>query len=41
MKQESEGGEKEIQVMRNQAAQVLEWYDGMANVVPSWYLKAK
>ena len=34
-------GEKEIQVMRNQAAQVLEWYDGMANVVPSWYLKAK
>ena len=34
-------GEKEIQVMRNQAAQVLAWYDGMANVVPSWYLKAK
>ena len=34
-------GEKEIQVMRNQAAQVLEWYDGMANVVPSWYLKMK
>ena len=34
-------GVKEIQVMRNQAAQVLEWYDGMANVVPSWYLKAK
>ena len=34
-------GEKEIQVMRNQAEQVLEWYDGMANVVPSWYLKAK
>ncbi len=30
-------GEKEIQVMRNQAAQVLEWYDGMKNVVPSWY----
>ena len=34
-------GEKEIQVMRNQAEQVLEWYDGMANVVPSWYLKVK
>ena len=34
-------GEKEIQVMRNQAAQVLEWYDGMANVVPTWYLKVK
>ena len=30
-------GEKEIQVMRNQAAQVLEWYDGMKNVVPTWY----
>ena len=34
-------GEKEIQVMRNQAAQVLAWYDGMAIVVPSWYLKMK
>ena len=32
-------GEKEIQVMRNQAAQVLEWYDGMKNVVPTWYRK--
>jgi aminoglycoside phosphotransferase (APT) family kinase protein len=30
-------GEKEIQVMRNQAAKVLEWYDGMKNVVPTWY----
>ena len=30
-------GEKEIQVMRNQAEQVLEWYVGMKNVVPSWY----
>ena len=30
-------GEGEIQVMRNQAAQVLEWYDGMKNVVPAWY----
>ena len=32
-------GEKEIQVMRNQAAQVLGGYDGMKNVVPSWYKK--
>ena len=32
-------GEEEIQVMRNQAAQVLEWYDGMQNVVPTWYAK--
>lgn len=30
-------GEKEIAVMRAQAAQVLRWYDGMKNVVPSWY----
>ena len=30
-------GEGEIQVMRNQAAQVLSWYEGMKNVVPSWY----
>ncbi len=32
-------GEEEIQVMRKQAAQVLQWYDGMKNVVPSWYQK--
>ena len=32
-------GEGEIQVMRNQAAQVLQWYDGMKNVVPAWYQK--
>lgn len=30
-------GEREIRVMREQAAQVLEWYDGMRNPVPSWY----
>lgn len=30
-------GEKEIQVMRNQAAQVLQWYDNMKHVVPTWY----
>jgi len=32
-------GEEEIQVMRKQAAQVLQWYDGMKNVVPTWYQK--
>ena len=32
-------GEKEVQVMRKQAAQVLQWYDGMKNVVPTWYRK--
>ena len=32
-------GEKEVQVMRKQAAQVLQWYDVMKNVVPTWYRK--
>ena len=32
-------GEKEVQVMRKQAAQVLEWYDEMKSVVPTWYQK--
>ena len=32
-------GEREIRVMQNQAAQVLQWYDGMKNVVPTWYKK--
>ena len=30
-------GETEIQVMRRQAEDVLRWYDGMRNVVPTWY----
>ena len=30
-------GEDEIQVMRKQAAQVLQWYDGMQQTVPRWY----
>lgn len=30
-------GKREIQVMQAQAAQVLEWYDGMCCIVPSWY----
>ena len=30
-------GDNEIATMKNQAAQVLEWYDGMKNVVPAWY----
>ena len=32
-------GEKEIRVMRKQAAQVLQWYGGMKNAVPNWYQK--
>ena len=34
-------GDKEIQVMRNQAAQVLQWYDGMQQVVPAWHQTVK
>ena len=30
-------GEKEIRVMQQQAKQVLDWYDGMKQIVPSWY----
>lgn len=30
-------GEKEILVMRNQASKVLEWYDEMQRVIPTWY----
>jgi len=30
-------GEIEIRVMQEQAAEILQWYDGMKNVVPSWY----
>jgi len=31
-------GEKEIAVMPHQAAQVLQWYDNMTQVVPRWYV---
>ena len=30
-------GDNEITTMKNQAAQVLEWYDDMKNVIPAWY----
>ena len=30
-------GEEEIQVMLNQAKDILSWYDNMKNPVPSWY----
>ncbi len=32
-------GEKEITTMRNQAAEVLEWYDHFRTVIPNWYQK--
>ena len=34
-------GEKQIQVMMKQGAEILQWYDGMKQVVPSWYYKGK
>ena len=30
-------GEREITTMRNQAKEILEWYDEMRTVVPTWY----
>lgn len=30
-------GESEIQVMRRQQADILNWYDNLQNVIPSWY----
>ena len=33
-------GQSQIQVMRKQAEDVLRWYDGMTNSVPTWYQEA-
>lgn len=30
-------GEQEIQVMQQQAKEVLVWYDGMKQIIPTWY----
>jgi len=32
-------GEKEITTMKNQARDVLSWFDNMNNVIPTWYLE--
>ncbi len=32
-------GEGKIETMRNQAKEVLSWYDNMKNPVPTWYFK--
>ena len=32
-------GEREITTMKNQAAEVLAWYDQMNNSIPTWYQK--
>lgn len=34
-------GEAEITTMRNQAAEILQWYDNMKNPVPTWYEEGK
>ena len=34
-------GETEITTMRNQAAEILQWYDNMKNPVPTWYKSVK
>ena len=31
-------GEEEVSVMQNQAKEILEWYDYMNRLVPSWYM---
>jgi len=30
-------GEEEVATMRNQAREILVWYDGMRTVIPIWY----
>ena len=35
------GEGEEIQTMRNQAAEVLRWYDNMRNPIPTWYMEGK
>lgn len=34
-------GENEINTMRNQAREVLDWYDNFTNVIPKWYKGGK
>ena len=31
-------GEEDVSVMQNQAKEILEWYDYMNRLVPSWYM---
>ena len=30
-------GEREIRVLRRQAAEILQWYDNLTRIVPRWY----
>ena len=34
-------GSEEIAVMQNQAKEILEWYDDLKQIIPSWYLNKK
>ena len=34
-------GAEEISVMQHQAKEILEWYDDMKQIIPSWYLNKK
>ena len=34
-------GVEEISVMQNQAKEILEWYDDLKQIIPSWYLIEK
>ena len=34
-------GAEEIAVMQQQAKEILEWYDDMNQIIPSWYLNKK
>ena len=34
-------GAEEISVMKHQAKEILEWYDDMKQIIPSWYLIEK
>ena len=34
-------GNSEIEIMRNQAAQILQWYDDFRRVIPTWYVPKK
>ena len=32
-------GDGEIKTMKNQAKEILEWYENMTRVIPTWYRK--
>lgn len=34
-------GEKQLDVMLNQASDVLKWFDNFENTIPTWYVKCK